>query len=53
MMKGTHKKGWTWANTGAELLCMMLDRSGEALRDELNLVLRELPSFVCCTCFEK
>jgi len=40
MMKGTHEKGWTWINTGAEMLCMMLNRSGSALRDELNVVLR-------------
>jgi len=40
MMKGTHEKGWTWVNTGAEMLCMMLNKSGTALRDELNLVLR-------------
>ena len=42
MMKGTHEKGWTWVNTGAEMLCMMLNNSGTALRsrDELNLVLR-------------
>ena len=41
MMKGTHEKGWTWVNTGAQMLCMMLNKSGTALRDELNLVLRE------------
>jgi len=40
MMKGTHEKGWTWVNTGAEMLCMMLNISGTALRDELNLVVR-------------
>ena len=39
MMKGTHEKGWTWVYTGAEMLCMMLNKSGTALRDELNLVL--------------
>ena len=41
MMKGTHKKGWTWVNTGAEMLCMMLNKTGHALRYELNLVLHE------------
>ena len=41
MMKGTHEKDWTWVNTGAEMLCMMLKKSGNALRDELNLVLHE------------
>ena len=41
MMKGTHEKGWTWVNTGAEMLCMMLNKSGNGLRDELNLVLGE------------
>ena len=41
MMKGTHEKGWTWVNTGTEMLCMMLNKSGNGLRDELNLVLGE------------
>ena len=27
MLEGTHEKGWTWVNTGAELLCMMENRS--------------------------
>ena len=41
MMKGTHEEGWTWVNIGAEMLCMMLKKSGNGLRDELNLVLGE------------
>jgi len=41
MMKGTHEKYWMWINIGAQMLCMMLNKSGTALRDELNLVLRE------------
>ena len=41
LMKGTHEKDWTWVNIGAEMLYMMLNKSGHALRDELNLVLRE------------
>ena len=41
MMKGTHEKGWTWVNTGAEMLCMLLNKSGNGLRDELNLALGE------------
>ena len=41
MMKGTHEKDWTWVNTGTQMLCIMLNKSGTALRDELNLVLRE------------
>ena len=41
MMKGMHEKGWTWVNTGAEMLGMMLNKSGNALGDELNLVLHE------------
>ena len=49
LMKGTHKKSWNWVNTGAEMLCMMLNKSGDALRDGLNIVLRELLCFVCCT----
>ena len=28
---------------------MMLNKNGDALRDELNIVLRELVCFVCCT----
>ena len=49
LMKCTHKKSWNWVNTGAEMLCMMLNTSGDALRDGLNIVLRELLCFVCCT----
>ena len=39
MLKGTHEKGWAWVNTRAEMLCMMLNQSGDGLRDEFNLVL--------------
>ena len=38
MMKGIHKKGWTWVNTGAEMLCMMLNKNGDAFIEELNIV---------------
>ena len=49
---GGYKKGWMSINTGAEMLCMMLNKTGTALQHELNIVLRKYPQSVTHVCSE-
>ena len=49
MMKGTLENGWTWVYRIRNALDKMLNKTGDALRDELNLVLCERPGFIFCS----